>query len=90
MRTLLPMLAVLLAGACAGDSPDPAMRACNGALYDHCLQEHDCMVENMDCHNFIAEGFQVCTRACTPGDDASCGTTADGKPATCNLGVCKP
>jgi hypothetical protein len=91
MRTLFPLLAALLVGACAGDTPDPVDRACSGNLYDRCLQEHDCMAANMDCHNFMAEGFQVCSKPCTPGDDASCGTTLDGRAATCNMtGVCKP
>ncbi|HEU4734345.1 MAG TPA: hypothetical protein VFT22_40915 [Kofleriaceae bacterium] len=90
MRTLFTMLA-LLAGACAGDSPAASARACNGRLYDRCLQEHDCMPANMDCHNFVAAGFQACSKACTPGEDAPCGTTLDGQPATCNMmGTCEP
>src|SRR4051812_13409547 len=93
MRTLTTLLALLVAGACAGDSPTLADsgRMCDGTLYDRCLSEHDCGAMNGDCRNFMSDGFQVCTKACTPGNDASCGTTLDGRAATCNtMGLCKP
>jgi len=90
MRTLITMI-VLLTGACSGGSPASvdSGRTCNGTNYDRCLQEHDCM--SGDCRNFIAESFQVCTKTCTVGDNATCGTTLDGRQATCNpMGICQP
>lgn len=96
MRTLITSataLALLFVGACAGDSPGnmDTGRKCDGSLYDPCLSEHDCMTANMDCRNFMGDGFQVCSKSCTPGDDASCGATLDGRAATCNMmGQCKP
>jgi hypothetical protein len=86
MRTLITSL-VWLAAACAGDAPNTP-RTCNGNLYDHCLQEHECM--SMDCRNFASDGFQVCSMACTTGDDSTCPVTLDGKKVTCSAGVCKP
>jgi hypothetical protein len=45
----------------------------------------------MDCRPFLNDGFQVCSKACTAGDNASCGTTLDGRPAMCDAtGHCKP
>jgi hypothetical protein len=91
MRTLITLL--LLVGACAGDSPGGSSsgRTCDGTLYDHCLSEHDCGATDPDCRNFMADGFQVCSKSCTVGDDASCGMTLDGRAATCNtMGICKP
>lgn len=86
MRMSIAMLLVL--AACAGDEPSNT-RTCAGNLYDACLQEHDCASGN--CHNFTAEGFQVCSTTCTPGDDAPCMTTLDGKPATCSANaICTP
>jgi hypothetical protein len=90
MRTLITLL-VLLAGACTGSSPASidSGRLCSGQLYDRCLQEHDCA--SMDCRNFMAEGFEVCSKSCTVGDDSTCGKTLDGRQATCDaLGICKP
>ena len=92
MRTLITSL-LLLVTACAGDSPAAvdSGRACNGTLYDHCLSEHDCGSMNADCRSFASDGFEVCTKSCTVGDDASCGMSLDGRPATCNMmGICKP
>lgn len=93
MRTLITTLVVLIVGACTGSAPAnfDSGRTCNGTIYDRCLQEHDCMPEAMDCRPFTGDGFQVCTKTCTVGDDASCGKTLDGRQATCNsLGICKP
>jgi hypothetical protein len=46
---------------------------------------------SMDCRNFAADGFQVCSMVCTAGDDTTCPATLDGKKATCNaMGICKP
>jgi hypothetical protein len=81
---------VLIASACSGDAPanHDSGRACNGQLYDACLQEHDC--ESGNCRNFLSDGFQVCSKGCTVGDDTTCGKTLDGRQATCDQGVCKP
>lgn len=83
-------LVVLIAGACSGSAPanTDSGRVCNGQLYDSCLQEHAC--ESMDCRPFTGDGFQVCSKRCTVGDDAACGKTLDGRPATCDQGICKP
>lgn len=93
MRTLITLLPLLLVGACAGNSPGTvdSGRPCNGTLYDRCLSEHDCGTTNPDCRNFMTDGFQVCSKSCTVGNDASCGMTLDGRAATCNMmGICKP
>lgn len=89
MRTLITTIA-LLVGACSGNAPASvdSGRTCDGANYDRCLQEHDCM--SGDCRNFPADGFQVCSKTCTVGDDTTCGKTLDGRQATCNAGICKP
>ncbi len=79
---------LVLVGACTGDTPAGDI-TCAGNLYDQCMDEHDCM--SMNCHNFITEGFQVCSISCTPGNDATCMTTLDGKKATCSAtGICTP
>jgi hypothetical protein len=79
---------VLLVGVawlgCAGDSP-PASGKCVGALYDPCLEEHDCM-SNL-CQNFPNDGIQVCSQSCDAQnpcpDDATCdATTGACEPAT--------
>lgn len=74
-------------GACAGDEVDPGNGpVCTMALYDVCNEEHDCM-SNM-CHNFMGDGFQVCTQACAAGTPCP---DQDGQPVTCNSnGICKP
>ena len=56
---------------------------CTGALYDPCTDNTQCMSQN--CQAFAAQGIEVCTTTCTPGDDTPC---AGG---TCNMkGICKP
>ena len=88
MRIWITAFALLV--ACSGDAPDVA-RDCNGTLYDACLDEHDCEASGGDCRNFMADGFQACSKACTPGDDSTCPATESGGKATCNnMGVCKP
>lgn len=58
---------------------------CTGAVYDPCTDPSQC--DSGNCHLFQAQGFQVCTQACTPGDN----TTCPGTGATCNnMGICKP
>jgi len=84
MRMSIATLLVL--AACTGDAPS-SDRTCAGNLYDACQQEHDCMSGN--CHNFITESFQVCSTACTPGNNQPC--TPDGQNATCgSSGYCTP
>lgn len=87
--TAFALLLVAVCAGCAGDAPPDTTRSCTGELYDACLQEHECMLNN--CRNFAADGFQVCTTACTAGDDSTCPKTFDGKTVTCNMmGICKP
>jgi hypothetical protein len=90
MQTLVFLVAAALVGGCAGNSPAnvDSGRRCAGKLYDRCLQEHDC--ESNVCQSFNPAGFQACSKSCTPGDDASCMTTLDGRPAVCTNGVCTP
>lgn len=82
MKTIgLVIAAVFASVGCAGDEP-PASGNCTGQVYDLCNDEHDCTSAN--CHNFNAEGFQVCTQAC----DGSNPCPGDGE---CNMaGICKP
>lgn len=88
MRTSILALALLVAG-CAGDAPPAGKPTCAGELYDPCLQEHECMSTN--CRSFAGDGIQVCTTACTAGDDSTCPKTPDGQTATCTMmGLCKP
>lgn len=83
MRILM-LLAVLM-GACAGDSPPPTGK-CTKSLYDSCNTEHDC--DSNNCHNFMGDGFQVCTQGCDANNPCP---DQDGKPVACNMmGVCKP
>jgi hypothetical protein len=90
---LIPVLIALGLWGCSGDSPpaidaDPNGPKCTQALYDVCATEHDCM--SAMCHLFMADGFQVCTQACTVGDNTSCPQPVNGT-ATCNnMGICKP
>ena len=84
MRILM-LLAVVL-GACAGDSPDPTGK-CTRSLYDVCRTEHDCEMNN--CHNFMGDGFQVCTIGCNASNP--CPPDPMGRAVECNnMGICKP
>jgi hypothetical protein len=88
MRVVL--VAVVLAG-CSGETPpdidaNPAGPRCNKAVYDLCVEEHDC--ESMVCQNFGAEGFQVCSQGCS--DALTCPNDRNGNPGACDNGVCKP
>ncbi len=57
--------------------------ACTGALYDPCTSNSQCTSAN--CKTFSAQGIEVCTTTCTPGDNTPCGA------GTCNnMGICKP
>lgn len=88
------MLVVLTVGACTGGAPKnvDSGRACDNRLYDLCLDEHNCT--SGLCRSFPAAGtlpaFEACSMPCTVGSDGPCGMTADGRPATCDTGFCKP
>jgi hypothetical protein len=89
MRRLL--VAVVLLTACKGETPpeidaNPLGPRCTTVAYDLCAEEHDCT--SMICQNFAAEGFQVCSQACTAG--VSCPPDRSGAEGTCDNGVCKP
>ena len=94
MRILITTLVALAGAACSGGAPAnvDSGRACDTRLYDRCLDEHTCA--SGLCRTFPAAGstpsFQVCTMTCTAGSDAACGMTADGRPATCDMGICTP
>ena len=88
MRAVL--VAIVLVG-CSGETPpnidaNPAGPRCTKAVYDLCAEEHDCT--SMVCQNFGAEGFQVCSQACS--GSMPCPNDRDGNPGTCESGVCKP
>ena len=93
MRSFALVLAVTFV-ACSGDSPanidaNPAGPKCSGALYDLCSTEHDCT--SAMCRLFMADGFEVCTQACTAGDNTTCPVDSTGAHGTCNtMGICKP
>jgi hypothetical protein len=97
MRTLITLLALACAGACAGSSPSAshvdAGRTCDGALYDPCADEHNCPMTGI-CQSFNDVGFEACSKTCTVGDDTTCPVTNDGRSATCtmvgSMAVCKP
>lgn len=77
------MLAAIVAVGCAGDEVDMGNN-CTGALYDKCIDEHQC--DSQDCR--VVGTVQVCTQACSatmPCPDF------DGEPVTCNAGgLCEP
>jgi len=80
--------------ACSGDSPPasidaPAGAACTGVAYDPCTSNTQCM--SMNCHLYNADQLQVCTVACTPGDNTTCPKDKNGVNGTCNnMAICKP
>src|SRR5207249_11505927 len=62
-------------------------RSCTKAAYDPCNDEHDC--DSGNCHLFMADGFQVCTTACSA--TLPCPNDSSGAPGTCNtMMICKP
>ena len=80
------LLSAFIVGACTGDAPPDGTPACTKALYDTCNTEHDCTSNS--CHNFAADGFQVCTTGCSATMPCPMlGTMA----VECNaMGICKP
>ena len=70
------------------DAGGTALPACTGAVYDPCTGPAQCTSDM--CQLFNGAGIQVCTQACTPGDNTTC-PQQNGAPATCNnMGICKP
>src|SRR5262245_46107527 len=69
------------------DGPPPA--ACTGLVYDGCTDNTQCM--SMNCHLYKGDQIQVCTQACTPGDNTTCPVDKTGANGLCNaMGICKP
>jgi len=69
------------------DGPPPA--ACTGLVYDSCTDNTQCMSNN--CHLYKGDQIQVCTQACTPGDNTTCPVDKTGANGLCNaMGICKP
>jgi hypothetical protein len=66
---------------------DPAAPLCTGVVYDNCTSAAQCM--SGMCHLFSGE-FQVCTQACTAGDNSTCPQSLGGTPKCNNRGICKP
>jgi hypothetical protein len=89
MRSIAWVVALALA-ACTGAAPlSDGGQKCIGIAYDPCNTEHDC--NNGNCVPFADKGFQVCSAACTPGDDTTCPTQDLMRTATCTAnGVCEP
>src|SRR5436190_4139443 len=72
----------------AAPDADPAAPVCTGQLYDNCSNDTQC--QSGMCHLFAGE-FQVCTQACTAGDNSTCPKSAgDTTPKCNNRGICKP
>ncbi len=84
----IALMLALVVGCEASDKSapdaDPAAPLCTGVVYDNCSTAAQCM--SGMCHLFSGE-FQVCTQACTAGDDSTCPGTA---PKCNNRGICKP
>lgn len=94
MKHLVVVAVLACAGACeTGDKgvapdADPNAPVCTGQLYDNCTDGAQCM--SGMCHLFSGE-FQVCTQACTAGDNSTCPASTNGAAAKCNnRGICKP
>ena len=84
------ILTLALAGCSDGGNKggypdaDPAARVCTGEIYDNCAGDDQC--DSGMCKLFSGE-FQVCTQACTPGDNTTC---PPGTGKCNNKGLCKP
>jgi hypothetical protein len=62
---------------------------CTGKVYDPCTDNTQCMSGN--CHLYQAQGIQVCTQACTAGNNATCPLDKTGVNAMCNnMSICRP
>lgn len=81
-------LLVLVVAACSGDDSSDEGAVCEGALYEPCTAPGDC--ESGMCQDFEQDGFQVCTQACTAGDDTTCPTDGVASASCNNRGICKP
>src|SRR5437763_14343988 len=71
-------------GSAGGTMPDAGSTGaakCTGAVYDPCTGPTQCM--SGQCQLFNGAGIQVCTQACTAGDNTTC-PTQNGVAATCN------
>ncbi len=101
MRIVLLALSLVIAIACSGSSTthvDASMidgagsgPLCAGSAYDPCTDPSQCPTTAMSCHLFMGSGFQVCTPACTPGNNSTCPVDSTGSNGFCNnMGICKP
>lgn len=92
------MVLITLLAACSsyevhlvdsGGGSGSSMRTCVGSAFDPCTTADQC--SSMNCHLYNGTGVQVCTQACTPGDNTTCPVDATGVNGTCNnMGNCKP
>jgi hypothetical protein len=79
---IVAMLGMLVLAACTGDVPDDTSMRCNGAVYDPCSEEHECM--SGICQPFPDDNIQVCSQTCNAAMACPGG-------AECNAdGVCQP
>lgn len=68
---------------------DGAGSACTGAVFDPCTDNTQCM--SGICHLYMMANIQVCTTACTAGNNSTCPLDSTGANGTCNnMGICKP
>ncbi len=92
MRHWLACLVVAACTSSPGKTIDAAMgsgSACTGAVYDPCTDNSQCM--SGMCHLYSSAGLQVCTQACTAGNNTTCPVDATGVNGTCNnMANCKP
>ncbi|MDQ3365904.1 MAG: hypothetical protein M3680_10795 [Myxococcota bacterium] len=65
-----------------------AVMACTNALYDPCTTNAQCT--SASCRVFSGSALQICTQACTPGDNSTCPQQAGTVVQCNNMGVCKP
>ncbi len=95
----LLVVSLTLAACGGGEDPPPADtaqpsdtgggNACTNADYDPCTDNTQCTSGN--CHLFQQSGFQVCSPACTAGDNTTCPVDSSGANGQCNnMGICKP
>jgi hypothetical protein len=89
------VIACILFAACTNSSTTPKTdapgsgSACTGAVYDPCTDNTQCT--SAMCHNYMSSALQVCTQACTAGDNTTCPLDSSGNHGTCNnMSNCKP